>query len=205
MLKKLLRSVSAALTLALLFSILTCAPFSVSAAETGDLAAVAAEPTNPFGELSGGKYTLESVTYQLSDDYALEGYLYVPSYVTAEIDLNGHTLDRALTEQSETGYVIRNEGTLTITDSSGSGKITGGYAVQGGAVYNTGTLTINGGTFTGNFAGDAGGAIYNAENAVLSVTGGTITKNSAIAKAGGIPETIMCILPVKLRWLYIPS
>ncbi len=132
MLKRLLRSVSVILTLALVFSIVTCAPFSVGAAEadTAETSAVASS----FGELNEGKYTLESMTCQLTADFDAQGYIYVPTGVTAEIDLNGHTIDRGLSTASggsANGRVIKNEGTLTITDSSGgdSGKITGGYAV----------------------------------------------------------------------------
>lgn len=130
MLKRLLRSVSVILTLALVFSIVTCAPFSVGAAEadTAETSAVASS----FGELNEGKYTLVSMTYQLTADFDAQGYIYVPTGVTAEIDLNGHTIDRGLSTASggpANGRVIKNEGTLTITDSSGddSGKITGGF------------------------------------------------------------------------------
>lgn len=81
MFKRLLQSVSVILTLALVFSILTCAPFSVSAAETDEPAATGTDPeaaVDLFGEPSGGKYTLESGTYQLTADFTEQGYLYIP-------------------------------------------------------------------------------------------------------------------------------
>ena len=183
MLKRTFRTVSLILALAIVFSILTCAPFAVSAAETDNEAVAAAE--SPFGTLSGGKYTLESNTYQLPADFAAEGYLYVPSGVNATIDLNGHTIDRGQTEASSTGYVILNEGVLTITDSgNGSGKITGGYAEQGGAVNNSGNLTLGGGTLSGNLASEYGGAVYN--TGVFVFNGGSVRGNSAGNKGGGI-------------------
>ena len=188
MLKKILRSVSVLLTLALLFSIVTCAPFSIGAAETDDTsAAVATASENPFGELSGGKYTLESMTYQLTADFAAEGYLNVPSDVEATIDLNGHTIDRGRSGSSSYVNFIVNNGTLTITDSSGdnSGKITGGYAQKGGAVVNNGTLTINGGTFEGNRAFEEAGAVLNNSGATLTVNGGVFTNNSTVKYGGG--------------------
>ena len=150
--KKILRSVSIVLTAALLFSILTCALFSVGAAEADGVGAVAADEFDYFGELSNGRYTLESQTYALTEDFLAEGYLYVPSGVEATIDLNGKTLKREVSSASANGSVIKNEGTLTISDSSGSnaGIITGGYAEQGGAVNNLGELTINGGTIEKN-------------------------------------------------------
>ena len=184
--KRILRSVSILLTCALLFAIITCAPFSTSAAEVDSADAVAAQTVDMFGELSDGRYTLTNQTYALTRDFAAEGYLYVPSDVTAVIDLNGHTIGRGLTAASDTGYVIRNEGTLTIRDSSGTnaGRITGGYAENGGAVNNTGALTIEGGTLTNNRASENGGGIYNA--GALSLTGGRITGNAADGSGSGV-------------------
>lgn len=183
--KRPLQMVSGALTLALVFSVVTSAPFAAGAAET-DNAAVAAAVETSFGELSSGKYTLTSTTYQLTADFTAQGYLYVPSGVEAVIDLNGHTIDRGLTEASATGCVIKNEGTLTITDSgNNTGKITGGYAEHGGAVNNSGTLTINGGTFVNNKASLEGGAVMNASGATLTVNGGVFRNNSAETYGGG--------------------
>ena len=45
---------------------------------------------------------------------------------TVVLDLNGHTIDRGLTAAIDRGWVIYNVGTLTIKDSMGGGKITGG-------------------------------------------------------------------------------
>ena len=187
--------VSVVLTLAFVFGIITCAPFSInaSAAEidgetvaAADSDTVAAASYAPFGELSDGKYTLESLDYQLTEDFAAEGYIYVPSAIYATIDLNGFTIDRGLTAASATGYVIKVDGSLTITDSSGNntGTITGGYAEQGGAVYNNCALTIEGGTITGNRAGGDGGAIYSTGN--LYIDGGVISSNTAKNSGGTI-------------------
>ena len=186
MFKRLLQSVSVVLTLALVFSIVTCAPFTVSAAETKELAATGTADTSvPFGEPSGGMYTLESTTYQLEDDVVLEGYLRIPEGVTAVIDLNGHTVDRGLSASASCSDFIRNEGTLTIIDSVGTGKLTGGYANQGGVVYNTGSLTIEGGAFVENRASLEAGAIFNASGATLTVTDGSFTKNTTETYGGG--------------------
>lgn len=187
--KRILRSVSILLTCALLFAIITCAPFSTSAAEVDSadaVATVSADVFDSFGELSDGRYTLTDQTYALTKNFAAEGYLYIPSDVTAVIDLNGHTIDRGLTASSATGHVIRNEGTLTIRDSSGSntGKITGGYTENGGAVNNTGTLNIEGGTITNNRAEENGGGIYNA--GTLNLTGGRIIGNASDGSGSGV-------------------
>ena len=58
-----------------------------------------------------------------------ESGLIVPSSVTVTLDLNGFTIDRGLADSSpqSKGYVIKNEGNLTIRDSSAAqtGAITG--------------------------------------------------------------------------------
>lgn len=183
--KKILRSVSVVLTAALLFSIITCAPFSIGAAETGSAESVATGGEGLFGSLNNGKYTLSSETYRLTEDFAAEGYIYVPSGKTAVIDLNGHTISRNLTEAASTGHVLSNNGTLKIKDSAGTGSITGGYAVKGGGVYNNGTLTIEGGNFVKNRASEEGGAVFNAKNATLTITGGVFRMNKAETYGGG--------------------
>lgn len=72
-------------------------------------------------------------------------------------------------------------GIMTITDATFDGN----KADFGGAIFNTGTLTINGGSFEGNTATKAAGAIYNAADATLTVDGVTFANNSS-AKAGAI-------------------
>lgn len=69
--KRPLQLASTVLTLAFVFGIVTCAPFSVGAAETDYVAATAAEPEDLFGTLSEGRYTLQSLTYELPGDYVL--------------------------------------------------------------------------------------------------------------------------------------
>lgn len=61
----------------------------------------------------------------------------------------------------------------------------GNEADFGGAIWNEGTLTINGGSFEGNTATTAAGAIYNAADAKLTVDGVTFASNSS-AIAGAI-------------------
>lgn len=69
-------------------------------------------------------------------------------------------------------------------------------AAQGGAIYNKGTLTVNGGSFTDNSAApdadgstvtvsNVGGAIYNADDATLSIDGTRFEGNTA-AIAGAV-------------------
>ncbi len=105
------------------------------------------------------------------------------------IDLNGHTINRNLeNNKKEDGHVMQvHKGSLTITDSTGTnGKITKGYADNGGAIYikEDATVTINGGTITDNQADVDGGAIYC--KGVLIMNGGVISSNSAHDTGGAI-------------------
>ena len=60
-------------------------------------------------------------------------------------------------------------------------------ARDGGAIYNEGTLTVDGNTFTGNTANNAGGAIYNAAGSSITFTGdNTFSNNTAAGEANDI-------------------
>ena len=120
-------------------------------------------------------------------------YLDVPANKTVVLDLNGYTIDRGLATSSAVsdGYVIKNQGTLTIQDGSTgkTGVITGGNNnnngenTKGGGIHNKGSLAINGGSIKNNSASQGGG-IYNSGN--LTITGGTITNNNTNSDGGGI-------------------
>ena len=67
---------------------------------------------------------------------------------------------------------------------SGDAAMSGNTATgSGGAVQNTGTVNVNGGTISGNTANWGGG--INNDN-MLAVTGGTITENSAAGGGAGV-------------------
>ena len=118
-------------------------------------------------------------------------YLEIPAGHHVIIDLNGHTIDRNLTEPDNNGqvfyvkggYPTKNPASLTIRDSQGGGTITGGYPTSwngGGAFFVTysSTLTIEGGTITGNKSAQYGGGAITATNrSIVRMTGGSITGN----------------------------
>jgi len=83
-----------------------------------------------------------------------------------------------------TGGAIYNSGTLTVTDSNiNSNAEQGGGA--GGGIYNTGTATITGSTVANNTeSGGNGGGIDNAGGTV-TVTDSTVANNVAIQGNGG--------------------
>ena len=118
-------------------------------------------------------------------------YLNIPAGHHVIIDLNGHTIDRKLTEPDNNGQVFYVRGgtsnnmpsSLTIRDSQGGGTITGGNVTGwngGGAFFVTysSTLTIEGGTITGNKSAQYGGGAITATNrSIVRMTGGSITGN----------------------------
>ena len=112
--------------------------------------------------------------------------LSIPSGKTLTIDLNGHTISRSLSSATSGGSVFTVAGTLTITDSAGGGVLSGGWNSKGGgAIANSGTLTIAGGTITGSKAPE-GGAILNNESGILYLTGGSLTGNETTSYGGAI-------------------
>ncbi len=143
--------------------------------------------------------TADNGTLVLDSDYKAETGepgLVIPEGKTMTLDLNGHTIDRGLTTETEDGYVIMVNGNLTLKDSSDGtpGKITGGnnsYQYGGGVyVSNGGTFTMTGGTISGNTAvvvddynKAVGGGVYVA--GTFTMTGGTISGNTANEGLGG--------------------
>ena len=117
------------------------------------------------------------------------GALCVPSGKTVTLDLNGYTLDRALTAARGAGGVIYVAGgTLTIIDSSGNngGTITGGNSLDdsGVKVANSGRLTFQAGTISGNIATNGGGLYV--ETGSCTMSGGVIRNNIATINGGGV-------------------
>ncbi|MBQ9170405.1 MAG: hypothetical protein IJ148_06235 [Bacteroidaceae bacterium] len=125
---------------------------------------------------------------RLTADITLSSRLEIASGTTVSLDLNGHTLQRSLEEAADDGNVIfvAQSSTLTISDGSGSGQITGGWAKEGGGIYNAGTLNIQGGAVTQNKASSQGGGIWS--KGTLNISGGTVSHNEA-PSTGGIDNT----------------
>ena len=124
---------------------------------------------------------------------AADTALVIPNGAVLTLDLNGHTLDRAMTKpgiDEGSAIFVLSGAMLTVTDSSEdhTGKITGGHSPEGGGINNSGALIIEGGCITGNSAEDAGGGVINYGE--LIIKGGTITGNSAVVEGGGIYNAV---------------
>ena len=134
----------------------------------------------------------------IAKDSYYDKTLLVPEGKSITIDLCGFKVDRnpSIAGVDLDGCVIINKGTLTITDSKGNGEIIGGSNINygaynnttkhnGGGIYNSGTLTLNGGTISGNDCIGWGGGIYLADGAVLNLNGGTVTSNQCGSDRNG--------------------
>ena len=108
----------------------------------------------------------------------------LPSNRHLVLDLNGHTIDRNMSEAASNGYVIamRTSSSLTIRDSSPeqTGTITGGWGSGnvGCIGVNNATLRLEGGSITGNRINNQGGSAVTFAGDFY-MTGGTITGNIA--------------------------
>lgn len=111
-------------------------------------------------------------------------YLEVPQNCTVTLNLNGKTINRNLSSAISSGFVINNNGTLTI---NGSGKIKGGNNTgYGGGISNGKTLIINGCSIEDNSANYGGGIYIANSSATVTINGGSITGNSSTNGGGGI-------------------
>ena len=139
---------------------LLCAALLTGLLPTGALAVEGGQ--SPFPDDGA---LADNGTYILTGDVTLAANLTVNSGVTAVIDLAGYTL-----KGNGSGSVITvNGGSLTLQNSSGSGKVTGGAIPEdanqsswmlGDAVtVNGGTFEMEGGTITDNNASHCGGVV----------------------------------------------
>lgn len=150
---------------------------------------------------SGGSVKLQkdvtadaSGSFGTGDGFESNGAIKVPKDREITLDLNDHTLNRALdfnsNSSSSTDQVISVYGKLTLEDNgpSGTGKITGGRA---GAVCVNSNAEFNmySGIISGNVSGTKGSSLSNYAGGVsvsgtFNMYGGSITENKASNGAG---------------------
>lgn len=142
----------------------------------------AAENITTWAQLKAAmESATEPTTIVLTQDIVAtaEDKVIRPAETSIVLDLNGYTLDRNLSEPSDFGCVFFMQGysgiDLTIKDSSPAktGVITGGYATgcAGCIELVSGSLTLLGGTITGNKTLYYGGGIDKFPYAKLMVGG----------------------------------
>ena len=154
---------------------------------------------NPFGIMEKGKYMIGSGTYKLGKDLMIDGSITVQDGADVVIDLNGHRINRALTERENfgTAIVAGKNSKVTIIDSNpnGGGSITGGYDNNAGAlhIYENAEVKVENVTFAGNHANKHGGAIFTKGSPELNnctftdnsgADGGAITNHGSLRVKG---------------------
>ena len=116
--------------------------------------------------------------------------LTVPSRTRSSLYLNGHTIDRALTEETEKGSVIIVSGEL---DVCGPGTITGGCTSGSGGglwVKRDGSVVLDEDVIvSGNHAKYTGGGVYvSGKNANFYMMDGTSITNNSAKNGGGLAQ-----------------
>ncbi len=123
---------------------------------------------------------------------AQDGPLTVPAGRTVTINLNGYNIDRNLDEPTQDGSVFRiTGGTLTLTDSKGTGKVTGGNTTgNGGGIYvESGRVFVYSGSVSRNIAAGNGGGIYIAGTSgsnKVKISGGAVCENICGGSGSGV-------------------
>lgn len=107
--------------------------------------------------------------------------IYVPGDTKMTINLNGHTIDRALKEWEYDGEVICIDSKADVIIENGT--ITGGWSGNGAGgihIYENANVTLNNVNVEGNKTDDDnGGGIYLDSYATLTMNGGSLSKNEA--------------------------
>ena len=149
----------------------------VAFADNGNSTNVAKIGETEYGSLAEAiKAAKDGETVTLLADITSVGKpVTVPADVTATLDLNGHTLkvSKYTTEKDQ----VLVEGSLTLTDSVGTGKVCSDYTGTAGRVVSvsgSGSLQLDGGTITTEGMEKSGTAVYVAANCKFTMSGGTV-------------------------------
>src|SRR3990170_536776 len=160
------------ITLPAAIYILTIAGANEDAAATGDLDITGDLTINGAGAAT-----------TIIDGGDLDRVFHVKS--GGAVSISGVTIQNGSTVAiASDGGGIRNDGALTLTNSTVSGNTAN---FNGGGIFNSGTVTITNSTVSGNtasLANNGGGGIFN--QAILTITNSTVSGNTANFSGGGI-------------------
>ena len=169
-----------------LFMVLSVFPFGTLTAFAGDGAAADDWASLQAAFNEGGTVTLSGNVTAPAGAAALT----VPSRTRVTLYLNGCTIDRALTEETENGSVIIISGSLdvcgpgTITGGNTSGSGGGIWVKRGGSVVLDEDVTVS-----GNHAKYTGGGVYvSGKNADFQMMDGTSITNNSAKNGGGLAQ-----------------
>lgn len=132
----------------------------------------------------------ESVTVTLQSDITLSTYWELAKNTKVTLDLNGHTLSRGLNGEADfrrwgLSIYMYQDAQLTIKDSVGTGKITGGSSSNSsGAIYGKkgNRIYMYGGSICNNYCDE--GAVYLGSGTKMYMYGGSITDNTGHRTSG---------------------
>ena len=143
-------------------------------------------------EITAAGGALQTGTYILKDNVALNENITIPDGAEVTIDLNGHVLTG-----NGKGSVIRVYGKLTILDSGNGGKIAGGFKKytgewvnnvehDGGGIFvdTHAEVILESGSITGNDAWNGGGVYVNGGGS-FTMNGGEISNNRTLRSYHG--------------------
>jgi hypothetical protein len=173
---------------------------AITAANTnaafGDAAAGAsgADMINFAADLVGQTITLGGVELSITEDLSISGLGASGLTISggnasrvfsidseATVELSGATIADGSTADVDSGGAVHNSGTMTVSDCVFTDNSAEYYA--GGAFYNLGSLTIINSTLRANGA-NLGGGVYNI--GTLEVHGSTLSANTAETNGAGI-------------------
>ena len=171
----------------------------------------AENPTDYVKVILQGDWVAEKDSAQgfnngLSGDYYTGGRIYVPKGTNITIDLCGHTINRNLTKGITNGQLFYIDGSLTVNDSVGGGKLTGAYnsttSTGYGCIYisSGSSFTLNGGSIEGNKveATNVMGTVVSNAGGKFVMNGGAITNSFASVSS----STAACSVYGGAVWVY---
>ena len=168
---RLLPRLTIALLILMTLSIATKPAYATDATvSTCDFASLSAAVTT--ANTGGG-----TITFACSGTIVFDTILIIADNVT--INANGNTVIFDEIGDDNQFFAVNGVGTLTLNGLT----LQNANALQGGAIFSSGTVTIINSTFAGNSA-EYGGAIYSA-NGIVIINNSTFVGNSAIY-AGGV-------------------
>ncbi len=162
--------------------------FAMQALADGTVTSIALrQMTDTEGNPVNGRYFLPTGTYEI-DGGSLKRAMATESMFTlrdgANVTLKNVTLDGGNVASEVNGGAFHLKSGTSLTINSGT-IIQNFKAKNGGAIYlDSGTLTMTGGTVSGNKA-TRGGGIYTSRG-TLTINGGAISGNSASERGGGV-------------------
>ncbi|MGD1704379.1 DUF4347 domain-containing protein [Dapis sp. BLCC M229] len=166
---------------------LTIAGSDEDAAATGDLDIVAgggeitviSEGEEQAVIDAGGEVEIDDFAFFILESGINNRVFHVLEDATLELD--NVEITGGLVTDGISGGGIYNSGKLTINDSTISGNV-GDFTSSGGGIYNIGTASISNSTIIGNSASGGGGIV---NRGTASISNSIISNNSGLSSSGG--------------------